>query len=141
MSFQIRLQNFQITDFDFKVESDEKDTTNDINTIFSYSFAKAEESESLFAIIFNLVLENESKNFFLKVKSVAHFEANSPLEEFFENSSFAKISAPAIAFPYLRVFISNFTLNAGYDPIILPSFNFVKLSEENNGTSEIKSST
>ena len=44
-----------------------------------------------------------------------------------------KANAPAIAFPYVRVFISNITLNAGYNPIVLPSFNFIKLAEENKG--------
>lgn len=130
MSFQIRLKNFQVTELELKVNTFEKDVTVDTKTTFSYSFGSSKENKNDFAIFFILELDNDKNNFSLKINAVSHFEANSPLDENFESSSFAKISAPAIAFPYLRAFLSNLTLNAGFESIILPSFNFVTLSEE-----------
>jgi len=38
-------------------------------------------------------------------------------------------NSPAIVFPYLRSFISTLTLQAGYAPITLPSYNFTKLTK------------
>lgn len=59
------------------------------------------------------------------------FKIDEDISEEFKLSNFPKINAPAIAFPYLRAFVSNLTLQSGFEPIILPSINFVKLAEEN----------
>ena len=59
------------------------------------------------------------------------FEADSNIDEEFKQSSFPKINAPAIAFPYLRAFISTLTMQAGYETLMLPSFNFVEIAKKN----------
>jgi len=55
-------------------------------------------------------------------------------------SDFAKANAPAIIYPYCREIISNTTLRAGINPVILPPFNFVarasKCDEKPNETKE-----
>ncbi|MEO4110898.1 protein-export chaperone SecB [Acinetobacter pittii] len=56
------------------------------------------------------------------------FVINKDIDEEFRDSHFPRINAPAIAFPYFRAFISTFLLNAGFEPIILPSINFTKLN-------------
>ena len=71
-----------------------------------------------------------------KVKATAHFETSEKVSADFENSPFARINAPAIAFPYVRAFISNFTLNSGYNPVLLPSFNFVEMAKGDGATTE-----
>ena len=58
------------------------------------------------------------------------FEADSNIDEEFKQSSFPKINAPAIAFPYLRAFISTLTMQAGYETLMLPSFNFVEIAKK-----------
>jgi preprotein translocase subunit SecB len=55
----------------------------------------------------------------------AIFKTQNPIDEDFRTSSFVKINAPAIAFPFLRSFITTITVNAGYNAIILPSVNFL----------------
>ncbi len=67
--------------------------------------------------------------FDLKVESFFTFKLDEKITEEFKLSDFPKINAPAIAFPYLRAYISNITLQSGVDPVILPSINFVKLAE------------
>ena len=52
------------------------------------------------------------------------------VDEKFKQSDFLTINAPAIAFPYVRSYISNLTLQSGFSPIILPSVNFVKLAKK-----------
>ncbi|WP_018478139.1 protein-export chaperone SecB [Pontibacter roseus] len=66
----------------------------------------------------------------LEIEATAIFESDKEVNDDFLGSGFAKVNAPAIAFPYLRSFISTLTLNAGYTPVILPSVNFTKSVEK-----------
>lgn len=55
--------------------------------------------------------------------------------EFGENlslplESFANINAPAIIFPYIREHLSNVSMKAGIQPILLPPINFVQLAKD-----------
>ncbi len=136
MSHQIKLKHIQVTDLTLSAGSFDKGITNNLKTAFGFGPGFADEYNRSFLIFFDLTLENHEKGFILKIKSTAHFETDAEIDEDFKNSSFVKISAPAIAFPYIRTFISNLTLNSGYEPIILPSFNFVKMSEEGSNTLE-----
>ncbi|EGX6962633.1 TPA: protein-export chaperone SecB [Vibrio alginolyticus] len=90
--------------------------------------ARAEEPESFF-VFFNVKLKIDDSHL-LNIEYTANFETDSEIDEKFKESSFAKVNAPAIAFPFLRAFISTFLLNAGYEPVILPSFNFVALGKQ-----------
>ncbi|WP_222708016.1 protein-export chaperone SecB [Algibacter pacificus] len=58
------------------------------------------------------------------------FKLDKDISEEFKLSDFPKINAPAIAFPYLRAYISNLTLQSGFEPVMLPSINFVNLAKE-----------
>ncbi len=79
-------------------------------------------------------MQSKSKKFKLKIKAVAHFSTIDAIDDGFKQSPFIRINAPAIAFPYIRTFISNLTLNSGFDAIILPTFNFIQMAEENKPT-------
>ena len=59
------------------------------------------------------------------------FQMDENVTNDFRDSDFVKINAPAIAFPYLRSYISNLTLQSGFSPIILPSINFVEFAKQN----------
>ena len=74
------------------------------------------------------VFENEI--FDLKIEFVAIFGTSEAIDDSFKKSTFVKINSPAIAFPYLRSFISTLTLNAGLPPLILPAYNFTKENGE-----------
>jgi len=61
-----------------------------------------------------------------QVNMVALFETENTISEEFKTSGFVQTNAPAIAFPYLRSFISTMSINAGFSPIILPAVNLTK---------------
>ena len=44
--------------------------------------------------------------------------------------TFANINAPAIIFPFIREHLSNISIKAGIQPILLPPINFVNLAKE-----------
>lgn len=103
----------------------EKTEANTFNLSFGHGIPDDVERE--FVIGFKINLSEE--NFTLYIEMVFMFETDEEINEEFINSSFIKINAPAIAFPYIRSFISNLTVQSGYSPIILPSVNFVALDE------------
>lgn len=131
MEHQIRLVEVQFTDIECKIKSFVKEITAELSTALSIHSLFDETDNKKFAIVFDIELTNLNKDFKLKVKAIAHFSTNIEITPQFKESPFIEINAPAIAFPYIRVFISNVTLNAGYNPIVLPSFNFMKMAEIN----------
>lgn len=64
------------------------------------------------------------------------FEVDEELTEKFISSNFPKVNAPAIAFPFLRAFVSNYLLNSGYNPILLPSINFTQFKSDSKEKSK-----
>ena len=85
------------------------------------------ESEA-FEVIFDVSIADEEFN--LQIQASFNFELDIAMTEEFKNSHFPKVNAPAIAFPYLRAFISNLTLQSGIKPVILPSINFVEFAKQ-----------
>jgi len=96
---------------------------------FSYQPIFTPDESSQFGVLFKLKLSCDS-SFSIQLNALAKFQCEQALKEEFMTSHFPKINAPAIAFPYLRSFIANLMLNAGYPPLHLPSVNFVQLVEE-----------
>lgn len=126
MERQIRLKYTNITEMKLSANEGIGDDFA-IELTFANGFSSNDDSS--FAVIFELEIEGANSGFSLHLKASSHFETNLQIDDEFKNSSFVKISAPAIAFPYIRTFVSNVTLNCGYNPIILPSYNFVNLAE------------
>lgn len=93
-----------------------------------------EDKSNSFVKVFNLDVSviNIEKSELVKIKVEYHtfFETSSEITTEFMQSDFVKVSAPAIGFPYLRAFISTFTLQAGLQPVILPSINFIQFNKE-----------
>ncbi|MGP5356318.1 protein-export chaperone SecB [Pseudomonas helleri] len=109
-------------------ESDFKqsDSLDKAKSKFSINVEFEEES---FFVTFNLKLATaDGKGIIVSFKS--KFVTDMPIDEDFKKSAFPYVNAPAISYPYLRVFISNLTLNSGYDPVMLPSINFVALKDK-----------
>jgi preprotein translocase subunit SecB len=90
-----------------------------------------EEDSKLFSIRFDLLLGIEAGKE-LAIAYDAFFECDEAIDDEFKNSHFPRVNAPAIAFPYLRAFISTVTLNAGYPVIMLPSWNFQAMDQQHN---------
>lgn len=96
------------------------------NTEDSFSFTPifSDEKSDEFLIVFRLLLNCDE--FVISTEFAARFIADGEINDEFKTSNFVKINAPAIAYPFLRAFISNLTINSGLTPIVLPTMNFLK---------------
>jgi len=94
----------------------------------SYEVGYPEESNSQFAVKFNLEV-NITDTTMLHVKYVIVFQAESELTEEFKESHLTTVNAPAIGYPYLRAFVANLVLNAGFGEAHLPAVNFNKFKK------------
>ena len=132
--WKVKEDAFNITDSEIQQEEKKKNS-------FSLGFGAflIKEDNNQFGIGFDSTISDDE--FILKVEMLFFFETDMLLEENFINSSFAKINAPAIAFPYLRAFISNFTLQSGFDPVMLPSVNFVEFKNKDKEEESFDQST
>jgi preprotein translocase subunit secB len=112
--------------FEFKkeIQEGELNTSLEIKTNFLFN----DERDKEYIILFAGNFENEL--FTLNIVFGAVFGTSEPIDEDFKESDFVKINSPAIAFPYLRSFISTLTLNAGLPPLILPAYNFTRENGE-----------
>lgn len=91
------------------------------------------DGTEMFAVQFELNMHDPMYD--LSVKVLYEFKLlDGVVDEAFKASSFPKVNAPAIAFPYLRSLISTITLQAGLGPVILPSINFNRLIEEKDSS-------
>jgi len=124
---QLRLKYTRVDSF--RIESSEAVQDGDMK--FSYSQGYFEEDSKLFSIRFDLLLGIEAGKE-LAIAYDAFFECDEAIDAEFKNSHFPRVNAPAIAFPYLRAFISTVTLNAGYPVIMLPSWNFQAMDQQHN---------
>lgn len=95
---------------------------------FDLSFAPAFTKESSREFMIGFKIGIYKAHYDLKLEIVFVFNVDVDIDDDFKNSPFLKINAPAIAFPYVRSYISNLTLQSGYPPVFLPSINFVALS-------------
>ncbi|TAD99668.1 MAG: preprotein translocase subunit SecB [Bacteroidetes bacterium] len=93
--------------------------------LFNLAYANEydQHEHNRFAVVFEVEILHPD-DFHLKCKYVSWFKTSEVIDEQFKTSDFPKINAPAIAFPFLRGFISILTLNSGYLPAMLPSINF-----------------
>lgn len=96
----------------------------------SYSVQLVENKSNKFAVTFNIMVYNSSM-FRMKIEYSAFFKTSEDIDINFLKSDFARINAPAIAYPFLRSYVSFIALNSGYEPVILPTINFVEFSKEN----------
>ena len=82
----------------------------------------SEDDLRKFRIQFRAVISSEA-GYELTVGYSSFFETEEEIDESFKSSNFVTINAPAIAYPFLRSFISTITLNAGYEPVLIPTIN------------------
>lgn len=99
-----------------------------IEPSIAHGVAYQEEEPKSFAIYFKVSLPTEEN--VLSIEYIATFATSKEVDNKFKESHFPSVNAPAIAYPYLRSFVSQFLLLSGYDPQILPTINFVKMQKE-----------
>jgi len=135
----IRLEKIHFPILNFKssgliIHEDILDGAN-MNLSYDVLFAKEEDNDT-FVVKFDLNLKanQEKESFEANVSMSALFSSDKSMGEDFRNSDFVQVNAPAIAFPYLRSFVTNITTQAGYKPLILPVINLtlMKKKEDDN---------
>ena len=112
--------------FEYKKDFTEDELDTSVNIRKEPIFKEGIDNE--YIILFDGSFENEI--FDLKIEFLAIFGTSEKIDADFKKSTFVKSSSPAIAFPYLRSFISTLTLNAGLPPFILPAYNFTRENGE-----------
>ncbi|AEL25699.1 protein-export chaperone SecB [Cyclobacterium marinum] len=123
---KIQLENWKVLKVNFSAKTDISKDENSFDLSTGHFFP--EDEVKSFGVGFEIEIIDQ--NFDLFVHAIFMFSLDEEITEEFKLSNFPKINAPAIAFPYLRAYISNLTLQSGYSPIMLPSINFVKAAKD-----------
>lgn len=127
---QIRIASFRADHINLVQKDIEK---NNFELGFDVGFS--EEESTSFRIKFKAQISS-LLGYELSVEYSSFFETDEAITDNFKISNFVTINAPAIAYPFLRSFISTITLNAGYDPVLIPTINFQALAEESKISSQ-----
>jgi preprotein translocase subunit SecB len=101
-----------------------------LNFTVNYSGVKSEDTPNRFILNFEISLHDDNKETEIKANFIGLFDSTTEVNDEFINSPFLKINAPAILYPFIRAYISTITINAGLEPIILPTINFAAKAAE-----------
>jgi len=88
-----------------------------------------DKEERTFWILFSISVVSEEM-FKVDIEYASKFSCSENITSGFIESSFPRVNAPAIAYPFLRSALANIMLQSGHDPVILPSYNFTKTKEK-----------
>lgn len=124
---KLMLKDYKVVNLNFEILS-EQNIEDQFNLKVGQMFSE-EEKEKSFGIAFIVEIMNNSYK--IKLEMRFFFESDEIIDDNFKKSSFPKVNAPAIAFPYLRAYISNLTMQSGFTPLLLPSINFVEFAGSN----------
>lgn len=106
--------------------------------IFGLENPQNDLERRIFIVEFDARVNNTPQSLLFATKFQVTFQSEHQITKEYLDSPGIRINSPAIAFPFLRGFITTVSANAGYPPIILPSINFVRLT--NNQEPEKKPS-
>ena len=124
---KIQLKDWQVTNLNLSLLDENLKRDNNSFNLESENYFSEDATDNVFGVGFKLTIKDKMSD--VLVEAIFHFElVDQNITEEFKLSSFPRVNAPAIAFPYLRAYISNLTLQSGLEPVILPSINFVKLT-------------
>ncbi len=123
----IQLKGWRVKKLSFKINDNPSRTLKKDSLNLSIGHTFPEDNDKEFGIGF--IIKIKDSDFKIELEMLFLFQVDQIVDEEFKQSDFIKVNAPAIAFPYVRSYISNLTLQSGFAPIILPSVNFVTLNE------------
>jgi preprotein translocase subunit SecB len=99
---------------------------DNFNLKYTSAFSADESKKFIVKFDVNLTSDNGVS---ISLEYMGLFETEVEITEEFQQGKFVTINAPAIIFPYLRSFVTTFTVNAGLNPVILPTINFQALAD------------
>lgn len=92
-------------------------------TGFSTSLGVNSDDPKKYVVKFDMEVKTSCLNI-IQLEYIGCFSTDEDVDENFVDSGFARVNSPAIAYPYLRAYISNLLTLSGYETIILPTVNF-----------------
>lgn len=92
--------------------------------VLRFSPLYRDEHSHRFAVLFDV--KAVLKSAVLSLKYYAVFECTDEITDDFRASHFPKVNAPAVAYPYVRAFVSQFSALTTGEAFTLPIRNFVK---------------
>ena len=119
---KLQFKGFDVTKIVFERNASVKggDFHVDVQRVIQVQKSNKNKFKTVFIITINL---NNQPSFNFQVQAEGEFEVTGePKQEVYSN--FLNISAPSIVYPYIRAFISTTMLQAGLQPVIIPSINF-----------------
>lgn len=126
---KIKLLNYKVVDLSFRtIDCDAQAASNKNDLSMEVGQFYPDDKEQIFGVGFKVAFRQEGYS--IQTEMRFFFETDAIITDDFKNGPFPAINAPAIAFPYLRSFLSIFTMQAGYAPVMLPSVNFVELAKK-----------
>ena len=126
---KLQLETWRVTEVNFSLREGKN-----LDRGFQINLSNRFPSDSNEVFVVTLDLSINDPEFELNLNSSFVFKCDQAITEEFKTSDFPRVNAPAIAFPFLRAYISNLTLQSGINPLILPSINFVELAKNNSGS-------
>lgn len=78
-----------------------------------------------------------ASDFAVRDEQVPDFEVSDDILK----DTFIQVNAPAIAYPFLRAYVSTITVNSGYEQVLLPPINFQAIFNKKKEAGEITTST
>lgn len=109
-----------------KIDINERDASQDMKTEINFGFLPEFVKNNEYHIVFHLNFSHR-EGVDLDLHYEATFETDKDIDEKFRESPFVFVNSPAIAYPFLRAYVSNLFLSSGYSPLMLPTVNFQKL--------------
>lgn len=128
-------EEFKVTETTFWVKTPEEVDFAKGEMKIGHDIYFPENLSNQFLVTLRLILESKSDQkdaFKIDCTAIAKFRTQEPIDHAFKESSFIKLNAPAIAFPYLRSFISTLTSGSGFNPVVLPIINLSRQNKGNN---------
>lgn len=126
---KIKLLDYKVVDLSFQasknaltMETKNSDISLEVGQFYP------DDDEQLFGVGFKVAFSQEGYSVRLEMRFF--FMTDSKITDDFKNSPFPVINAPAIAFPYLRSYLSFLTMQSGYPPVMIPSVNFVEFAKK-----------
>jgi len=126
---KIKLLDYKVVNLEFKASEESsaiRSAKNDLSLEVGQFYP--DDENQVFGVGFKVAFCQEG--YTVHVEMRFFFQTDSIITDEFKSGPFPAINAPAIAFPYLRSFLSILTMQAGYPPVMIPSVNFVEFAKK-----------
>lgn len=122
---KLQFKGFEITKI--ILDRDPSVKSGNFNVDIQHIGQSQEDNKNKIRTVFIITINSEAQPLFnFQVQAIGDFEIIGETDDKIYNN-FMNISAPSIVYPYIRAFISTTMLQAGIQPVIIPSINFAAM--------------